>query len=172
MLAWQMFLFWNLGFSPHFCFCPTEGATDSGIVNGKNSKAHSRPYMVSLQVGCHHTCGGILIGKSIVLTAAHCKKWDEPTDEQHLNLTNLTDMCPLFSFVSDGMTAVLGAHNISKSERQQRIDVAKLIPHPNYTSTKKFDYDIMLLKVNTDEHLKTVLLTVSQNCLFSARACG
>lgn len=76
-------------------------------------------------------------------------------------MTNLTDRCPLFSFVSNGMTAVLGAHNISKSERQQRIDVAKLIPHPEYkyTSEKQYDYDIMLLKVNTGEHLKTVCVS-------------
>uniref|UniRef100_A0A3Q3SHL3 Mast cell protease 1A-like n=1 Tax=Mastacembelus armatus TaxID=205130 RepID=A0A3Q3SHL3_9TELE len=43
----------------------------SGIVGGKVSKPHSRPYMASLQFQGHHSCGGILIEKNFVLTAAH-----------------------------------------------------------------------------------------------------
>lgn len=47
------------------------------------------------------------------------------------------------------MTAVLGAHNISRQEAsQQRIEVAEFIPYPQYT--EGYDYDVMLLKVNTD----------------------
>lgn len=47
------------------------------------------------------------------------------------------------------MTAVLGAHNISRKEAsQQRMEVAEFIPHPQYTGG--YDYDVMLLKVNTD----------------------
>lgn len=59
------------------------------------------------------------------------------------------------------MVAVLGAHDISKKEpSQQRLEVAKFIPHPKFTSNNPFDYDIMLLKVNTDEHLTTVCVFV------------
>lgn len=111
------------------------GASDSSIINGKESKPHSRPYMVSLQVRSDHVCGGILIHKKFVLTAAHCK--------------------------NDGMTAVLGAHNISKSENQQRINVVKFIPHPKFQYTKpQYDYDIMLLELKHEAKLKKGVKTI------------
>ncbi|KAJ3592094.1 hypothetical protein NHX12_007223 [Muraenolepis orangiensis] len=50
------------------------GASDSGIVEGTVSKMHSRPYMVSLQLGKRHECGGALVRKDFVLTSAHCNK--------------------------------------------------------------------------------------------------
>lgn len=46
------------------------------------------------------------------------------------------------------MTVVLGAHNIRKKEdSQQRIEVARFISYPQYNGG--FDYDVMLLKVNS-----------------------
>ncbi|XP_053276138.1 granzyme K isoform X2 [Pleuronectes platessa] len=44
----------------------------SEIINGKEVKPHSLPYMALLQT-TEPDCGGILIDKSWVLTAAHCK---------------------------------------------------------------------------------------------------
>uniref|UniRef100_A0A3B5JZN7 Peptidase S1 domain-containing protein n=1 Tax=Takifugu rubripes TaxID=31033 RepID=A0A3B5JZN7_TAKRU len=57
-----------------FGFASPEGASDSGIVGGKEAKPHSRPYMASLQVGKDHTCGGILIRQDFVLTSLHCSQ--------------------------------------------------------------------------------------------------
>ncbi|XP_062237496.1 granzyme A-like isoform X2 [Platichthys flesus] len=45
----------------------------SEIINGKEVKPHSLPYMALLQSPTQ-SCGGILIDKSWVLTAAHCMR--------------------------------------------------------------------------------------------------
>ncbi|XP_048094537.1 mast cell protease 1A-like [Alosa alosa] len=113
------------------------GAVQSGIFGGRMAKPHSRPYMASLQNGGQHVCGGVLISKDFVLTAAHC-----------LNYRPLT--------------VVLGAHNISKKEytHQQHIGICVYIPHPNYpeeklpnTDPRTREHDIMLLKLKTNAQL-------------------
>ncbi|KAM6986620.1 granzyme B(G,H)-like [Aplochiton taeniatus] len=103
------------------------GASDSGITGGRPVKPNSRPYMVSLQVGGHHVCGGVLIRKDFVLTSAHCKG-------------------------SKPMIVVLGTHNISKKENKtrQRIPVAEYYPHPDHDHHR---FDIMLLKLKTNAAL-------------------
>ncbi|XP_041857097.1 mast cell protease 1A-like [Melanotaenia boesemani] len=99
---------------------PLTWATESGIVGGRVAKAHSRPYMASLQIQGHHTCGGILIREDYILTAAHCKN-------------------------PQAITVVLGAQDISKNEKsQQKIPVEKYIQHQHYNG---LDCDIMLLKL-------------------------
>ncbi|XP_044221222.1 mast cell protease 4-like [Thunnus albacares] len=108
------------------------GAMESTIVGGKVAKPHSRPYMASLQIRGHHTCGGILIREDFVLTAAHCKH-------------------------SEQMTVVLGAHNISKKEKSQQRIEAEYITHPKY---KEYDYDIMLLKLKKNATLNKNVKTI------------
>uniref|UniRef100_A0A671NML5 trypsin n=1 Tax=Sinocyclocheilus anshuiensis TaxID=1608454 RepID=A0A671NML5_9TELE len=100
------------------------GGMESGIIGGKVAALNSRPYMASIQINKHHTCGGMLLREDYVLTAAHC-----------LN--------------RDHFEVVLGAHNITKEKSQQRIPVRKYIRHPMFEQNKEKDYsyDIMLLKV-------------------------
>ncbi|KAL1251322.1 hypothetical protein QQF64_019118, partial [Cirrhinus molitorella] len=92
---------------------------DVSIVNGKEAKPHSRPYMVSLQInGCHYCCG-FLISDEFVMTAAHCKK-------------------------NEKVTAVVGAHDLKNSnEGSVRIKVKSYHKHPDYNSHIN---DIMLLR--------------------------
>ncbi|XP_030614663.1 granzyme B-like [Archocentrus centrarchus] len=112
-------------------------ATETGIFGGRETKPHSRPYMVSIQYQDQHTCGGILIREDFVLTAAHCCKKE----------------------TWGTYTVVLGAHNVSKKEKnQQHIEVVKYYPHPKFTG--KYNYDIMLLKLKRNATLNKYVKTI------------
>ncbi|XP_060784679.1 granzyme B-like [Neoarius graeffei] len=109
---------------------PLCGAVESGIIGGNEAKPHSRPYMVSVQINSVHMCGGMLIKKDYVLTAAHCVDNIECSGK-------------------DKLEVVLGAHNIKQKEsKQQRIHVKKCIKHPCYRK-KQPQNDIVLLKLKT-----------------------
>uniref|UniRef100_A0A452HHE4 Peptidase S1 domain-containing protein n=1 Tax=Gopherus agassizii TaxID=38772 RepID=A0A452HHE4_9SAUR len=99
------------------------GVLTGWITGGKEARAHSKPYMAFLNISMkhgHERCGGFLIQKNFVLTAAHC------------------DLGKIVVY--------LGAHNVTKRERsQQCLAVRRKIPHPKYNKT--WENDLMLLKL-------------------------
>ncbi|MBN3272023.1 CFAD factor, partial [Polyodon spathula] len=99
---------------------------DSRIINGQEVMPHSKPYMASLQIKGSHICGGFLVGKSFVMTAAHCFN------------RNME------------MTVVLGAHDISdRIERVQRVAVRFYHIYPGYDN-HTLQNDIMLLQLQKE----------------------
>ncbi|XP_054988687.1 granzyme B-like [Sorex araneus] len=130
--------------------------TEAGeIIGGHEAKPHSRPYMAYLQYFKEKSyklarCGGFLIRKDVVMTAAHC----------HGSMMNVT----------------LGAHNIKqKEETQQVIPVGEAIPHPKYDK-KYFSNDIMLLKLKSKakmtKNVKLLKLPRSRNKLRPGLVCS
>ncbi|XP_023664366.2 granzyme K-like [Paramormyrops kingsleyae] len=106
------------------------------IINGKEVKPHSRPWMVSIQVNGHHTCGGVLIKDSWVLTAAHCRR----NFKQSLKL----------------VTALLGAHSLTKDKDKDilRVRIDKCVIFPSYDLKTKAG-DIMLMKLQREVNPKS-----------------
>nr|XP_023395884.1 chymase-like isoform X2 [Loxodonta africana] len=108
------------------------------IIGGKECKPHSHPHMAYLEIvtsgGQLGSCGGFLIRRDFVLTAAHC--------------------------AGSSITVVLGAHNIKeKQDTWQKRKVIKQFPHPRYNKST-FHNDIMLLKLKEKAKLTLAVGTL------------
>ncbi|KAK0181219.1 hypothetical protein PV327_003521 [Microctonus hyperodae] len=110
-------------------------STISGrIVNGEDAKPGEIPYQVSLQtLGSFHFCGGSVLNKNYVITAAHCVvNQDVNTMKIVAATTDLTD---------------------PKSTHE----VEKIIIHEKYDSYDSWRNDIALIKVKTEFVANSVL---------------
>ncbi|KFO31425.1 Bridging integrator 2 [Fukomys damarensis] len=103
--------------------------TNARVVGGNEAKKNSWPSQISLQYSSlgswDHTCGGTLIRKNWVLTAAHC-----------------VDRSLTFR-------VVVGEHNLKQSEgTEQTVSVQKIVKHPNWNANNvAAGYDIALLRL-------------------------
>ncbi|XP_067414635.1 duodenase-1-like [Emydura macquarii macquarii] len=117
------------------------GAWSGEIIGGRVAEPHSRPYMAFLSRETStdtKMCGGFLVRKDFVLTAAHCAEGD--------------------------ITVFLGAHNISKWERSQQVIPARTkIPHPEYDEETD-NNDIMLLQLRRKAKLTRWVKTIPLPC--------
>ncbi|XP_059399415.1 granzyme G-like [Carassius carassius] len=127
--------------TPGFCM-------HDGIVGGRVSIPHSRPYMVYIRdKKIKQTCGGFLVREDYVMTAAHCK--------------------PRFNHLE----VFVGVHDTNFLPDGIEVDP---IPHPKF-NMKRTDHDIMLLKLKTPVSLSKFVRTItfpnpenekiSSNCL-------
>jgi trypsin len=90
---------------------------DTRIINGRESTPHEYPFAVSLSDDQGHFCGGSLITRNAVLTAAHCQ--------------------------GGRYKAVIGRHDLDTS-KGQTISMRAERPHPQYDEYST-DSDFMLV---------------------------
>ncbi|XP_046382731.1 transmembrane protease serine 9-like [Ischnura elegans] len=99
------------------------------IIGGEMAKAEEFPHMAAIGFGKQEEpswrCGGSLISRNFVLTAAHCLK-----------------SYPMGS----ARWVRLGTNEIENSVRGQTHPVIRSIPHPDYNVTSKY-HDIALLEI-------------------------
>ena len=51
-----------------------ENAPEESIVGGTSASAGEFPFIASMQVGGRHICGGTIINRNTIVTAAHCSE--------------------------------------------------------------------------------------------------
>ncbi|KAL7877112.1 hypothetical protein SRHO_G00037550 [Serrasalmus rhombeus] len=136
------------------------------IVNGEAAKAHSWPWQVSMQVWPEsqptptftHTCGGTLIHRHWVMTAAHCFI-------RYADQLQRWQMC-------------LGKHNLTLSEPgQQCFGVQGIYRHKgfNYPTSPTVEFDIALVRldgeVTPSDHVHFACLPPIEEVLPEGKAC-
>jgi secreted trypsin-like serine protease len=102
----------------------THHRTQGRIVGGENAEPHSWPWTVSIRsIFNTHFCGGTLLTKDWVLTAAHCL----PT--------------------TAGLTIHIGVHNETHPSAQIR-NGTQFILHPEYEPPPRYVNDIALIRLS------------------------
>lgn len=112
------------------------GKIPKAIVGGKVCSSGEMRHIVSIQSNSYHLCGGSIIDKDRILTAASCISFPD-----QVTYTNL---------ILHGNLAVLsGTHDLyDTSDVHRRIhNVALVIIHPDYDPRKFWINDIAILEV-------------------------
>jgi len=106
------------------CQCGVRGA--SRIVGGEDAGKGEFPWQVALVSNGQSRpfCGGILLSSDTVLTAAHCK-------------TSISRF-----------QVVVGEHDVSKGDGEQKISPSRWINHPSYNGNTQ-DNDFAIIKLGS-----------------------
>ncbi|XP_009879133.1 PREDICTED: kallikrein-14-like [Charadrius vociferus] len=144
-------------------------AGETRVVGGMDCEPHSQPWQAAILDMYKLYCGGVLVARQWVVTAAHCTtpgcvtamRWfvgvyASPMQCPTRVLAVLETLCPtrgpchVADPVSNTITTIrLGKHNLYTREwgEVQKM-VQKLVSHPDYDPTTK-DNDIMMMKLLT-----------------------
>ncbi|VEN35330.1 unnamed protein product [Callosobruchus maculatus] len=108
------------------------------IIGGHEAVPHAYPYQAGIVIRGDAFCGGSLISRNFVLTAAHC------VDGLHNKDLNL----------------ILGAHRIFENESTQvRRQADWIVVHENY-NRHSYENDIALIKLSVPVELNDVIKTI------------
>ncbi|XP_075711718.1 ovochymase-1 [Rhinoderma darwinii] len=100
---------------------------NSRIVGGEDTPIGGQPWTVSIKLYERHICGGTIVEKNLVVTAAHCVY---PADKDKIR----------------HLMVVAGEYDQnSEDPQQQDIQVSDVKLHPKYKHDRSMSYDIALV---------------------------
>ena len=111
------------------------------IIGGKPSVKGERPWMAALTIGGQQICGGSLIDKQWVLTAAHCVEDIQANEMSSFNVR-------------------LNVMDLANENEGETIAVTAVYPHASYSQGAAAD--IALLKLATPATVEPVTIADSQ----------
>jgi len=118
------------------CSCGIANSRETRIVNGQYAEPNEFPWQVNVNIeknGTIFSCGGAIISKKHVITAAHC------TMNGKLGRSGRVEV-------------MIGSHDISTNE-EITIPAAKVKMHKKYNPYKKrhyLDYDIAIIELREE----------------------
>ncbi|NXK99513.1 OVCH2 protein, partial [Mesembrinibis cayennensis] len=122
----------------------------SRIIGGEEAVPYSWPWQVSVQISDEHICGGAVLAKEWVVTAAHC--------------FNSRDL----------WMVVTGLHDLREQEYRQKRSVKQYIIHPSFNKTT-MDSDIALLQLaeplEFNHYVRPVCLPAKDEVIQPSRVC-
>ncbi|XP_068253997.1 ovochymase-2 isoform X4 [Nyctibius grandis] len=126
----------------------------SRIIGGEEAVPYSWPWQVSVQISDEHICGGAVLAKEWVVTAAHC--------------FNSKDL------YRDLWMVVTGLHDLTEQEHRQKRSVKQYIIHPSFNKTT-MDSDIALLQLaeplEFNHYVRPVCLPAKEEAVQPSRVC-
>ncbi|NXP46656.1 OVCH2 protein, partial [Heliornis fulica] len=126
----------------------------SRIIGGEEAVPYSWPWQVSVQISDEHICGGAVLAKEWVVTAAHCFNSKE--------------------LYRDFWMVVTGLHDLTDQEYRQVPSVAQYIIHPSFNKTT-MDSDIALLQLaeplEFNDYVRPVCLPAKEEVAQPSRVC-
>ncbi|XP_074740397.1 ovochymase-2 isoform X3 [Strix uralensis] len=140
----------------HICGMPSNQPRFifSRIIGGEEAVPYSWPWQVSVQISDEHICGGAVLAKEWVVTAAHC-----------LNSKEL---------YRDLWMVVTGLHDLAEQEYRQKRSVKRYIIHPSFNKTT-MDSDIALLQLaeplEFNPYVGPVCLPAKEEAVQPSRVC-
>ncbi|NXY48231.1 OVCH2 protein, partial [Ceuthmochares aereus] len=126
----------------------------SRIIGGEEAVPYSWPWQVSVQISDEHICGGAILAKEWVVTAAHCFNSKE--------------------LYRDLWTVVTGIHDLTEKEYRQKRSVKQYIIHPSFNKTT-MNSDIALLQLEEplefNNYVRPVCLPTKEEVVQPSSVC-
>ncbi|NXT77189.1 OVCH2 protein, partial [Zapornia atra] len=126
----------------------------SRIIGGEEAVPYSWPWQVSVQITDEHICGGAVLTKEWIVTAAHCFN----SKELYRGL----------------WMVVTGLHDLTDQEYRQVLSIKQYIIHPSFNKTT-MDSDIALLQLaeplEFNDYVRPVCLPAKEEVVQPSRVC-